>query len=119
LSVRSADELMAAARQLSPEAVFNEPWEARAFAVAVALCEAGCFQWADFQLSLSDEIARAEAAGSAAASGADYYNHWLAALTSLLERKSIVDVAELDARIAALGPPPPPQDPRTAERTGS
>ncbi len=118
MSARSVEELKARAHDVSPEAVFSEPWEARAFAVAVALCEAGCLQWPEFQRSLTDEIDRAQAAGRAAASGADYYSHWLAALTSLLERKGIVDVSDLEARITALGPPPPPQDPREIKRTG-
>lgn len=114
MSAKSTDELIAAARTLAPGATFGEPWEARAFAVAVALCEAGYFRWAEFQQSLIDEIRAAEAAGEAASSGADYYHHWLGALTRLLAAKGIVGAAELEARIAAVGPPPPPQDPRQA-----
>lgn len=108
---RTTDELIAAARAMAPAAVFSEPWEARAFAVAVALCEAGYFRWEEFQRSLIAEIAEAEAAGRAAPSGADYYHHWLGALARLLATKGIVGAAELQARIAVVGPPPPPQDP--------
>lgn len=103
---------MAAASAMAPGAVFSEPWQARAFAVAVALCEEGLFPWQEFQQSLIEEIAAAEASGRAAASGADYYHHWLAALTRLLDAKGIVGDAELEACIATIGPPPPPQDPR-------
>lgn len=111
MSARTAEDLIAAARALAPEAVFSEPWEARAFAVAVALCEAGQFRWGEFQQSLIDEIAAAENAGRATSGGADYYRHWLGALTRLLNAKGIVGGAELEARIADVGPPPPPQDP--------
>jgi nitrile hydratase accessory protein len=116
VSAKTAEELIAAARALAPEAVFSEPWEARAFAVAVALCEAGRFQWAEFQQSLIDEIGAAEKAGRATSGGADYYRHWLSALTRLLNAKGIVGGAELEARIAEVGPPPPSQDPHGQHR---
>jgi nitrile hydratase accessory protein len=115
MSPKSTEELVAAARARVPEAIFSEPWEARAFAVAVALCESGCFPWAEFQQSLIDEIREAEAAGRAAPGGADYYHRWLGALTRLLAAKGIVGAAELEARIAVVGPPPPPQDPRQGQ----
>jgi nitrile hydratase accessory protein len=112
MSAKSIEELIAVAQSRAPEAVFKEPWEARAFAVAVALSEAGYFHWAEFQQALIDEIGAAEAAGKAASTGADYYDHWLGALTCLLAAKGIVGASELEARIATVGPPPPSQDPR-------
>jgi nitrile hydratase accessory protein len=116
VSARTAEDLIAAARAMAPQAVFSEPWEARAFAVAVALCEAGQFQWAEFQQFLIDEIGKAEKAGRATSGGADYYRHWLGALVRLLDAKGIVGVAELVARIAEVGPPPPAQDPHGRHR---
>lgn len=111
MSAKTAEDLIAVARAKAPQAVFGEPWEARAFAVAVALCEAGQFKWTEFQQSLIDEIGAAEKTGRATSGGADYYRHWLSALTRLLEAKGIVGDAELVARVAEVGPPPPPQDP--------
>jgi nitrile hydratase accessory protein len=111
VSAKTAEDLIAAARVIAPGAVFSEPWETRAFAVAVALCEGGLFRWAEFQQSLIDEIAAAEKAGHTTSGGADYYHHWLDALTGLLNAKGIVGGAELQARVAIAGPPPPPQDP--------
>jgi nitrile hydratase accessory protein len=111
MSTKTAEDLIAAARTLAPEAVFSEPWEARAFAVAVALSEAGQFQWAEFQQSLIEEIGAAEKTGRTTSGGADYYRHWLGALTRLLNAKGIVGSAELQARIADVGPPPPSQNP--------
>ena len=110
MSAKTAEDLIAAARALAPEAVFSEPWEARAFAVAVALSEAGQFQWAEFQRSLIEEIGAAEKTGRTSG-GADYYRYWLGALTRLLNAKGIVGGAELEARIADVGPPPPSQNP--------
>ena len=116
MSAKTAADLLAAARARAPEAVFSEPWEARAFAVAVALCEAGQFQWAEFQQSLIDEIGAAEQTGRTTSGGADYYRHWLGALTRLLDAKGIVGGAELQARVADVGPPPPSQDPHGRHR---
>jgi len=115
---KNAEDLIAAASALAPQAAFSEPWEARAFAVAVALCEAGQFRWAEFQQSLIDEIAAAERTGVTTSGGGDYYRHWLSALVRLLDAKGIVGGAELSARIAEVGPPPPSQDPRGAHRHG-
>ena len=115
---KTADDLIAAARAMAPEAVFSEPWEARAFAVAVALCEAGQFRWPEFQQSLIEEIGAAEKTGAATAGGADYYRHWLNALVRLLDARGVVGAAELKARIAEVGPPPPSQDPHGAHRDG-
>ena len=97
---------------IAPRPVFSEPWEARAFAFAVALCEKGKFEWPEFQQSLIEEIGAAERNGKVTSGGTDYYRHWLAALTRLLDSKGIVEGSELDARVAEVGPPPPPQDPR-------
>lgn len=116
MSAKTAEDLIAAARKLAPEVVFTEPWEARAFAVAVALCEAGQFPWSEFQRKLIDEIGASEKSGGTTTGGSDYYRHWLAALTRLLDAKGIVIGAELAARIAAVGPPPPSQDPHGHHR---
>ena len=43
--------------------VFREPWEAQAFAMALALHERGVFSWNEWADTLSGEIKRAQAAG--------------------------------------------------------
>jgi nitrile hydratase accessory protein len=63
--------------------VFNEPWEARAFAMVLALHERGLFTWAQWAEALSRQIALAQAAGDPD-HGATYYQHWLLALESLV-----------------------------------
>jgi nitrile hydratase accessory protein len=64
--------------------VFNEPWEARAFAMVLALHERGVFTWPQWAAALSREITQAQAAGDAD-TGDTYYQHWLLALESLVK----------------------------------
>jgi nitrile hydratase accessory protein len=64
--------------------VFNEPWEARAFAMTLALHERGLFTWPQWAAALSREISKAQASGDADL-GDTYYQHWLRALESLVK----------------------------------
>jgi nitrile hydratase accessory protein len=74
--------------------VFREPWEAQAFAMAVALHERGVFTWPEWAATLAGEIKRAQAAGDAD-TGDTYYHHWLNALERLVAEKRITDRATL------------------------
>jgi nitrile hydratase accessory protein len=68
--------------------VFREPWEAQAFAMALALHERGVFSWSEWAAALADEIKRAQAAGDPD-TGETYYSHWLAALEKLVADKGV------------------------------
>ena len=68
--------------------VFREPWEAQAFAMALALHERGLFTWARWAATLADEIKRAQAAGDPD-TGETYYRHWLAALERLVAETGV------------------------------
>lgn len=68
--------------------VFGAPWQARAFALAVALQERGVFTWGEWADALGAQIRQAQAAGDADL-GDTYYQHWLATLESLLRKKGI------------------------------
>jgi nitrile hydratase accessory protein len=70
------------------EAVFAEPWEARAFAMVVSLHERGLYTWAEWAEALAARITAAQAAGDPDV-GDTYYHHWLGALEDLLARKNI------------------------------
>lgn len=74
--------------------MFREPWEARAFAVALALHERGVFTWTEWASALADQIKRAQAAGDAD-SGDTYYQHWLATLETLVADKGVAPAAML------------------------
>jgi nitrile hydratase accessory protein len=68
--------------------VFREPWEAQAFAMALALHERGIFTWSEWADTLSAEIKRAQAAGDPD-TGETYYRHWLAALERVIAVKGV------------------------------
>jgi nitrile hydratase accessory protein len=68
--------------------VFREPWEAQAFAMALALHECGLFTWTEWAATLSGEIKRAQATGDPD-TGETYYRHWLAALERLISAKGV------------------------------
>jgi len=74
--------------------LFREPWEAHAFAMALALHERGLFTWPEWAATLADEIKRAQALGDPD-SGDTYYRHWLAALERLVAEKAAADPAAL------------------------
>jgi nitrile hydratase accessory protein len=74
--------------------VFNAPWEAEAFALAVSLNERGVFTWAEWAQVLGDEIKKAQAAGDPD-TGETYYHHWLATLERVLTQKGVTDPNQL------------------------
>lgn len=77
--------------------VFREPWEARAFAMAVKLNEAGLFEWHEWVETLGAEIRAAQARGDPDL-GQTYYLHWLAALEKIVTEKRITANESLLAR---------------------
>jgi nitrile hydratase accessory protein len=83
---------------MRPETPFSAPWEAQAFALAVALADKGAFAWHEFSESLGAEIKAADEAGR----DAPYYLLWLVALEKLLARKGVVSEVVLTAREAAV-----------------
>ncbi len=74
--------------------VFREPWEAQAFAMALALNERGLFTWTEWAATLADEIKRAQAAGDPD-TGETYYRHWLNALERIVAEKGATDARTL------------------------
>ncbi len=74
--------------------VFREPWEARAFAMALALHARGLFTWTEWADALAQQIKRAQAEGDAD-TGETYYRHWLATLEQLVAAKHIAPAGEL------------------------
>ncbi len=73
--------------------VFDEPWQAQAFALTVTLHERGLFDWPEWAQFLSAELHQK----SAKEDGSDYYSHWLTALEKLLASKGVVDVPSVTA----------------------
>jgi nitrile hydratase len=75
------------------DVAFETPWQARAFAVTVALRREGAFEWGDFQRRLVDELD-----GTPAGDEAGYYRAWLRAAERLLVETDVLDDEALGAR---------------------
>ena len=74
--------------------VFDEAWEAQAFAMVIALHERGFFGWPEWTATLSEEIRAAQAAGDLDL-GTTYYHHWLRALERIVVKKGLATTASL------------------------
>ncbi|MFN4259409.1 MAG: nitrile hydratase accessory protein [Gemmataceae bacterium] len=77
--------------------VFQEPWQAQAFALAVRLSEAGYFTWSEWAHFLSAEIQAARRQGDPDL-GDTYYHHWLRALERLCAVKGLVATVDVNRR---------------------
>jgi nitrile hydratase accessory protein len=91
------------------ELVFAEPWESRAFGMAVSLYEAGAFTWPEFQAALIARIAAWEAT-AAPEQSYSYYRLWLAALEDVLVGLCAVSTDEVVTRTEALAHRPAGHD---------
>jgi len=70
--------------------VFQEPWQAQAFALTLQLHAQGAFTWTEWATALADRL---KAAGPND-DPARYYEHWLGALEDLVTGR---DLATADA----------------------
>ena len=95
----SYEELPALPRD-SDGPVFNQPWEAKAFALTVRLSEAGCFTWPEWVKIFSQEIKAAQERGDPDL-GDTYYRHWLKGLERICAAKGLVGGEDLHRRKAA------------------
>ena len=77
--------------------MFREPWEAQAFALVVALHQAGHFTWPEWVELISAEIRQAQAEGDPDL-GRTYYRHWLAALERIVVDRRLADDVDLHLR---------------------
>lgn len=77
--------------------VFQEPWQAQAFALAVRLSAQGHFTWTEWAESLAAELAAAAERGEPD-DGSEYYQHWVAALEKLVTSKGLAGEPELYER---------------------
>ncbi len=102
--------------------VFEEAWQAHAFAIVMNLYHNGHYTWPDWDDYLGHEIQSPDHFADAPrreppeqdrvnynaflaaceADGANYYHYWLAGLEKMLDVKGLVSADELEARIAAI-----------------
>jgi nitrile hydratase accessory protein len=72
------------------ELVFEQPWQSRAFGMAVALSEQGAYGWDDFRRRLVEEIAEDP--------DRQYYASWLEAFERVLLDTRALEAEELERR---------------------
>lgn len=90
----------AALPRQSGELIFQDPWEGIAFAMAVALCERGHYEWAAFQERLISQIAEADQQEPDVRP--TYYECWLTAFEKLLVDTGLLSQKKLSARASWL-----------------
>ena len=73
------------------EPVFNEPWEAQAFALAVHLNETGLFEWSQWAELFGENLSKSQQINPEAT----YYEVWLDTLETLLTKKTATSMEEL------------------------
>jgi len=107
----SDQRLSELARQLGRDenSVFSAPWEARAFAIALGLSEAGLFTWDEFrahliaQVGASDRVRERDGTNDRG----KYYEHFVRALETVVTEKGIASRSDIAAKIAELDAPAP------------
>ncbi|MFT4949157.1 MAG: nitrile hydratase accessory protein [Natronomonas sp.] len=88
------------------DVAFDAPWQARAFALTVALRREGDFPWDAFRTRLVEELEASADAAEAPADATDaeaaYYEAWLTAFERLLLEEGTLDDEALAGRVAAF-----------------
>lgn len=100
----------AAPPRANGELVFDEPWQSRAFGMAVLLAEAGVITWPQFRTALAARIAHWESGGDD--EDWHYYRHWLSALEDVLTAGGIVSSDHVATRSCVLALRPDGHDHR-------
>ena len=107
---KSSDARLQLGAEVAPptengELIFEAPWEARVFALAHHLCDAGLYSWDEFREALIAEIAQWDAAHPEGEAYA-YYERFQAALETLLAKRGVVAPAALEAETQKLAARP-------------
>jgi len=73
--------------------IFAEPWQAQAFALTLKLHEDGAFTWPEWAAALSAELVKYDHDD-----GTRYFEHWVAALETLVTATSMAAPSDLATR---------------------
>ena len=87
----SVPDFVPGLKRIDDEPVFDEPWEASAFALVVGLHEKGAFDWSEW----------ADVLGATIKNNGEktpYYESWLEALEKIISKKSFVESSEVEKR---------------------
>jgi nitrile hydratase accessory protein len=99
-SAREAIAALASVPHVDDEPDFAEPWQAKAFAMALSLHERGIFTWKEWADRLAAAVSAAQVGGDPDL-GNTYYHHWLSALESVVVEKGLLEPSAIVARHAA------------------
>ena len=77
--------------------VFQAPWQAAAFALAVRLSAEGHFTWPEWTEVFAAEMRKAQEAGDPDL-GNTYYHHWMNALERLCKERCLVGADDMGPR---------------------
>ena len=80
------------------EPVFEAPWEAQVFALAVQLSQNGMFDWSEWTDVLASQIQNSSQGGQSD-SGAFYYHHWTLSLEKILVDNGVLDTSAIERKI--------------------
>ncbi len=111
---RRVEQLLTELPDDDGQLAFTQPWELRAFALAVAAHQNGRYDWSEFQLALIGAIRRWE--GSPEDSPWRYYDRWLEALETVLSGTGVLAGTELDDRTGTVLATPPDRHHQHARR---
>ncbi|HEX3424656.1 MAG TPA: nitrile hydratase accessory protein, partial [Acidimicrobiales bacterium] len=92
------------------ELAFEEPWESRAFGLALALDAAGTIEWEAFRQQLIATIGAWEATHGVDDESWSYWRCWQEALETVLASRGVIDRADLDRRSEQLAALPAGHD---------
>jgi nitrile hydratase accessory protein len=102
---------LAAEAGLDPDRVFSAPWEARAFAIALAMAQSGLFSWDEFRANLIAEVGASDRVRErdGTADRGEYYHHFLSALERTIAARGLIGAGEIARKLSALAEPEPPE----------
>jgi nitrile hydratase accessory protein len=92
------------------ELAFSEPWESRAFGLAVALDAAGVIEWEAFRQQLIATIGAWEASHAPDDESWSYWRCWQDALEQLLRDGGVIGDHDVDRRSEELAARPEGHD---------
>ena len=90
-------EIQLIPREVEGDGVFDEPWQAQAFSVLVALQTTGRFEWKQWVEVFSSTIKQAPALPGESPHQT-YYRQWVSALEEMVIRLSLMQVGEIAGR---------------------
>ena len=99
--LEAGDALLPVARE-GEGPIFNEAWQAEAFAMVVALHGAKLFSWSEWTAALAREIAVASQSSDRDPHDS-YYRHWLAALERIVVDKGAASRSALEFAQGGMG----------------